>query len=143
MKKEMTDLITGLYPEFLVNLELPIEITQGGDCSGADTELFFSENVGEIAQARAICASCPLVVKCLDYALFAEEFGVWGGKTQGERKVLRAGKPLFTLEERRYAVQFRNDAAKLTAVAFGAKYGMTERNCYRWKLRLGVEDLAS
>jgi hypothetical protein len=143
MKREISDLIEGKYPEFLENLEIPVEITQGGACMGADSELFFSENIAEIKQAREICESCPLRAKCLDYATFAEEYGVWGGTTAGERKVLRAGKPLFTLEERRFAVDFRNDVIKMTAAAFAQKYEMTERTCYRWKAKFGVEDLAS
>ena len=143
MKREISDLIEGKYPEFLENLEIPVEITQGGACMGADPELFFSENIAEINQAREICVSCPLLAKCLDYATFAEEYGVWGGTTAGERKFLRAGKPLFTLEERRFAVDFRNDVIKMTAAAFAQKYEMTERTCYRWKAKFGVEDLAS
>jgi hypothetical protein len=143
MKREITDLIEGKYPEFLENLEIPVEITQGGACMGADPELFFSDNIAEINQAREICISCPLMAACLDYATFAEEFGVWGGTTAGERKNLRNGKPLFTLEERRFAVDFRNDVIKMTAAAFAQKYEMTERTCYRWKAKFGVEDLAS
>ena len=143
MKKEISDLIEGKYPEFLENLEIPVEITQGGACMGADSELFFSDNIAEIKQAREICVSCPLRAKCLDYATFAEEYGIWGGTTAGERKVLRAGKPLFTLEERRFAVDFRNDVIKMTAAAFAQKYEMTERTFYRWKAKFGVEDLAS
>ena len=143
MKREISDLIEGKYPEFLENLEIPVEITQGGACMGADSELFFSENIAEINQAREICVSCPLRAKCLDYATFAEEYGIWGSTTAGERKVLRAGKPLFTLEERRFAVDFRNDVIKMTAAAFAQKYEMTERTCYRWKAKFGVEDLAS
>lgn len=143
MKREISDLIEGKYPEFLENLEIPVEITQGGACMGADPELFFSENIAEINQAREICVSCPLMAKCLDYATFAEEYGVWGGTTAGERKFLRAGKPLFTLEERRFAIDFRSDVIKMAAAAFAQKYEVTERTCYRWKAKFGVEDLAS
>ena len=143
MKREMSDLIEGKYPEFLENLEIPVEITQGGACMGADPELFFSDNIADINQAREICISCPLMAKCLDYATFAEEFGVWGGTTAGERKKLRQGVPLFTLQERRFAVDFRNDLERLTAETFAMKYKMTVRNCFRWKQKLGVEDLAS
>ena len=143
MKKEMSDLISGKYPEFLENLQIPTEITEGGACVGADLNLFFSENIGEMNQAREICASCPLTATCMDYATFAEEFGVWGGTTAGERKKLRQGVPLFTLQERRFAVDFRNDLKRLKTEAFAMKYKMTVRNCFRWKLKLGVEDLAS
>ena len=113
------------------------------DHKGRRLNLFFSDNIVEINQAREICSSCPLKASCLEYATFAEEFGVWGGTTAGERKKLRQGKPLFTLEERRYAVDFRNDLKRLTAEAFAMKYKMTVRNCFRWKQKLGVEDLAS
>ena len=143
MKREISDLIEGKYPEFLENLDIPKEITGGGACMGLDVNLFFSENIGEINQAREICATCPVRAMCLDYATFAEEFGIWGGTTTGERKVLRNGRPLFTLEERRFAVDFRNDLTRLTAEAFALKYKMTVRNCFRWKQKLGVEDLAS
>ena len=143
MKREMSDLIEGKYPEFLENLTIPMELTEGGACAGADLDLFFSENIGEINAAREICISCPLMAKCLDYAMFAEEFGVWGATTAGERKYLRAGKPLFTLEERRFAVDFRNDVINMAAAAFAKKYEMTERTFYRWKDKLGAEVLAT
>jgi hypothetical protein len=139
----MSDLIEGKYPEFLENLAIPIEITIGGACTGIDTNLFFSKNIGDINQARAICISCPLAEKCLDYATFAEEYGVWGGTTSGERKALRKGRPLFTLEERRFAVEFRNDVHRMPAAVFAKKYDTTERTCYRWKIKLGVKDLVS
>ena len=143
MRREISDLIEGKYPEFLENLEIPIEITSGGACTGVDTNLFFSKQIVDINQARAICGSCPLIEKCLDYATFAEEFGVWGGTTTGERKALRGGKPLFTLEERRFAVNFRNDVYLMPAASFAKKYNVTERTCYRWKLKLGAEAAAS
>jgi hypothetical protein len=31
----------------------------------------------------------------------------------------------------------------MAAAAFAKKYEVTERTCYRWKVKLGVEDLAS
>ena len=138
MKKAMTDLILGVYPEFLENLVIPEELTKGGACAGSDLNIFFSENLGEINQALQICNSCPIRQQCIDYALFAEEYGVWGGTTQAQRNKMRGGKPVFTLEERRFAVQFRNDAAKLPAAEFARKYEMTERSCFRWKSRLGI-----
>lgn len=39
--------------------------------------------------AKAICASCPVWEECLDHALRYEEMqGVWGGKTEAERKLM-------------------------------------------------------
>jgi len=51
--------------------------------------LFFSESPKRIAKAKAICATCPAISKCLDYALENEiEFGIFGGTTPQERKAL-------------------------------------------------------
>lgn len=42
-----------------------------------------------IAEAKAICADCPVRQACLDYALDArEDFGIWGGLTEIERRPL-------------------------------------------------------
>lgn len=45
------------------------------------SELFFSEEVAEIAAAKRICAACPVIAPCLEGALGrAEPCGVWGGQ---------------------------------------------------------------
>ena len=45
------------------------------------TRLFFSEDLMELARARAICSTCPVRVACLDRALVRREpYGVWGGE---------------------------------------------------------------
>jgi WhiB family redox-sensing transcriptional regulator len=64
-------------------------------CRGADTNLFFPQGeTGEaeeqIAQAKAICARCPVRLACLDYAITTrQEYGVWGGATEAERRSIR------------------------------------------------------
>jgi hypothetical protein len=51
------------------------------DDSGSLTQLFFSDELTEIAAAKAICATCPLIEPCLAGALQRREpFGVWGGQ---------------------------------------------------------------
>ena len=43
-----------------------------------------------IQQAKALCRVCPEEDRCLDWAIQTDqEFGVWGGKTERERKKLR------------------------------------------------------
>ncbi|MHB8464700.1 MAG: WhiB family transcriptional regulator [Acidimicrobiales bacterium] len=45
------------------------------------SELFFSEQIPEINQAKAICETCPLLEVCLRGAVLrAEPWGVWGGQ---------------------------------------------------------------
>lgn len=58
-------------------------------CTPADSVLFFSELASKVAKAKAICASCPVASKCLDFALSEDvEFGIFGGLTPSERKEL-------------------------------------------------------
>ena len=52
-----------------------------------------------IAQAIAICNSCPIQLKCLDYAIRAEPFGIWGGASEAERVYLRARHNIECLRE--------------------------------------------
>lgn len=41
------------------------------------------------AAAKAICARCPVVSDCRDYAMRTNEaFGVWGGLGEAERRIL-------------------------------------------------------
>lgn len=41
------------------------------------------------ANAIALCNSCPIQKGCLDYAVRYEPLGIWGGKTEVEREVIR------------------------------------------------------
>jgi hypothetical protein len=44
-------------------------------------------------EAKAVCQTCPVIQKCLEYALSAQEAdGVWGGLTARERGSLIASK---------------------------------------------------
>lgn len=55
----------------------------------ADPEIFFpiSKNETEkIAQAKAICASCPVQLRCL---AIATDYGIYGGLTEDERRSKR------------------------------------------------------
>jgi WhiB family redox-sensing transcriptional regulator len=40
-------------------------------------------------QAKQICAGCPVVEPCLDFAMRTNAEGVWGGTTETERRQLR------------------------------------------------------
>ncbi|MET0459501.1 MAG: WhiB family transcriptional regulator [Ilumatobacteraceae bacterium] len=53
------------------------------------TPLFFSEDLIELARARAICSTCPVRVPCLDRALARHEpCGVWGGEIVVDGRVV-------------------------------------------------------
>ncbi len=58
-------------------------------CAGVDPELHFPEKGGSTREAKRICASCPVKVECLTYALErSERWGVWGGLSERERRRL-------------------------------------------------------
>jgi WhiB family redox-sensing transcriptional regulator len=60
-------------------------------CRGVDPDIFHPSDEDDGAEAKAICAECPVREACLEYALTArEKDGVWGGLTARERRrVLR------------------------------------------------------
>lgn len=60
-----------------------------GACVGVNTDVFFPPRHMSATTAKAICATCPVKPECLDYAIGERiEFGIWGGTSQNERRVL-------------------------------------------------------
>ncbi len=65
-----------------------------GVCRELDTELFFhpegergSARRRRAANARSICATCPVIQQCREHALASREpYGIWGGMTEEERR---------------------------------------------------------
>ena len=60
----------------------------GAACVDVDPELFFPMK-GESVEARAVCKSCPIIDRCLDYALHVKVDGIWGGTTPDQRARIR------------------------------------------------------
>lgn len=67
----------------------------GATCRHHDPELFFPEGTAgpakqEADRAKQLCRSCPVRTPCLDFALrHGLAFGIWGGTTGEERRVMR------------------------------------------------------
>jgi WhiB family redox-sensing transcriptional regulator len=58
------------------------------------THLFFSDDLADISAAQQMCASCPLMVRCLDGAIQRREpCGVWGGQLLEDGLVVRVKRP--------------------------------------------------
>ena len=56
-------------------------VARCADGNGTMTGLFFSDNVIDIARAKAMCGLCPLQGACLSEAIERQEpWGVWGGE---------------------------------------------------------------
>lgn len=59
-------------------------------CSEVDPDLFFPEKGGSTRLAKQLCASCPVVETCLEYANTNRiNEGIWGGKSAKERWGMR------------------------------------------------------
>jgi WhiB family redox-sensing transcriptional regulator len=64
-------------------------------CASVDPDLFFPVGVtgpavGQIASAKAVCSECRSRAECLEFAITTnQEYGVWGGTSEEERRVLR------------------------------------------------------
>jgi WhiB family redox-sensing transcriptional regulator len=69
----------------------PLSWTVDAACEGR-TELFFApagerpeaRQVRE-SKARAICAECPVLIECRDWARENREYGFWGGESEEDR----------------------------------------------------------
>jgi len=71
------------------------DLTEQAVCRTVGTDLFFPE-VGheeQYADAKAVCAICPVKDPCLQAALDGNEYGVWGGTSEAERRQIRAQDP--------------------------------------------------
>lgn len=71
-------------------------------CAEADPEAFFpqerefdgkliSSNYHDESGAKEVCNTCPYKQRCLQFALDYSSpiIGIWGGTTEGERKLMR------------------------------------------------------
>lgn len=60
-------------------------------CAEVDADLFFADK-GEshlVTAAKRVCAACEVRAECLQFALdHGERFGVWGGLSERDRRVL-------------------------------------------------------
>ena len=75
----------------------PIEVLAGGICADGEPEAWYPLSRRPRQQKRLyaaeVCAGCPVRQMCLDYAMEAgEEYGVWGGVCEEDRRDMRAGK---------------------------------------------------
>ena len=66
-----------------------------GLCAEVGGELFFPEK-GDLRSARAaksVCRRCAVIDECREYAMDAHEpYGVWGGMSERDRRLLRAAR---------------------------------------------------
>lgn len=75
------------------------EWMEAGDCRQVDPEVFYPGQGGDYKDARIVCGECPVITRCLEFALTqmtdeydAGSFGMWGGTTEPERRTILAGR---------------------------------------------------
>lgn len=65
------------------------------NCLAHDPELFFAVGTSgpallQVAEAKAVCATCPVAAECLTWAMDnGQDAGVWGGLDEDERRELK------------------------------------------------------
>ncbi|MFF2101647.1 WhiB family transcriptional regulator [Streptomyces sp. NPDC058202] len=66
---------------------------QNSACGSSDADALFADSPRQ-KRAKVICMGCPVRTECLAEALDERiEFGVWGGMTERERRVLLKRQP--------------------------------------------------
>jgi WhiB family redox-sensing transcriptional regulator len=88
--KQIIEELSG-YQEAEAEFEADVDWSRARCRDGAATMLglFFSEQLDDIARAKAICALCPIQEVCLQGAIERREpWGVWGGQLFANGKIL-------------------------------------------------------
>jgi WhiB family transcriptional regulator, redox-sensing transcriptional regulator len=69
-------------------------------CRDQDTQFFFPRNGQGRKKALAICATCPVRINCLNFAIQNLIYdGIWGGTTESKRK------PLIQMYVKKYGIK--------------------------------------
>lgn len=64
-------------------------------CKSTDVNIFMSKEQKVMKDALAICAGCLVINDCLTFAMTNNiTHGIWGGKTERQRKSLKRTKNL-------------------------------------------------
>ena len=64
--------------------------TERALCAQVGTDIFYPEAGSSAAEAKSVCAKCPVRNACLNYAVrTGERYGVWGGTTEQQRRRLQ------------------------------------------------------
>ena len=100
-------------------------------CRSTDQGVFFPERGESAGPARQVCSACPVRQPCLDYAITNRiAYGVWGGLTERERRVLRSSWVRALRRERDRAI-VAAETDGYTAAAIGRTFGLSRTSVTR------------
>lgn len=111
-------------------------------CRETDPELFFPESSDEplvqkqVAAAKAVCRPCPVRERCLSDALERLPYGIAGGLTEHERRLVRSGGGLASAGRPRWRALL---AAGHTHAVIAHECGVSTRTVDRWVSALQTE----
>lgn len=123
--------MNGLYPAWATS----------GLCAQSDPESFFPERGHAAEAAKKVCATCPVQELCLDYALVnGEQYGIWGGLSERERRLLRSEKkPIPETGGRNYSeVDAHIRAGELSDTEIARLCGLPNATVHTRRARLGL-----
>lgn len=114
---------------------VPPRIREEGHCASGDHIAVFDAAIDgdRVAEAKSICADCPVRVLCFTYALGNEQHGVWGGTTADERDEFRRDVILFSPEQRRATdALWAEISSGRSREHIARDYGVSLRTLERW-----------
>lgn len=122
---------------------IPLDWEDDALCAQTDPEAFFPEKGGSTRDAKKICGSCEVRTRCLEYALeHNQQFGIWGGLSERERRKLRKAAPITTVPDSAAEAR-RRAVAEMTAQGFSLEsiadsLEITKRHVSRIRATLGI-----
>ncbi|MGC1418577.1 MAG: WhiB family transcriptional regulator [Acidimicrobiales bacterium] len=70
-------------------------------CRDYPAEVFFPRDGVGVLITQKICDECPVEKECLEYAIDNHvDHGIWGGKSERERRRLRSSRRRLALTDR-------------------------------------------
>lgn len=106
-------------------------------CAQTDPEAFFPDKGGSTREAKKMCASCTVVEQCLEYAMARDErFGIWGGKSERERRAMK--RPKLSANQERVLREMSELKATNREIASVLHLSALTIGQYRRALRLPV-----
>jgi len=95
----------------MTTMTTDMEWTLRAACRGIDPERLYVSGAAQ-QEAKRICRHCPVRYECLAEALDAgDEYGVWGGMTERERRALRRRYPAVSNWRALFAAAMSNGTA--------------------------------
>ena len=98
-----------------------------------DLDFFFSEFALDIALAKDICAECPMIAACRDYAMKHENHGVWGGLSADDRFKLRGNREAYETHEIAQLIKEKDFILHRPADLVAETYEVDTRTVARWR----------